>query len=71
MQRTDSEIIDALGGTLAAASLCEVSPPSVSEWRKKGIPKARRMFLRSVRPDLFTASQPSPHDPQQDQARAA
>lgn len=35
---TPSEIIDALGGTTRVAELCEVRPPSVSDWRKHGIP---------------------------------
>lgn len=50
---THSEIIDALGGTSRVAELCEVRPPSVSDWRKHGIPKARMMFLRAVRPEVF------------------
>ena len=49
----DSKIIDALGGTSAVAELCEVKPPSVSGWRQKGIPKARRQFLKLLRPDVF------------------
>lgn len=49
----DSEIIDALGGTAAVARLCDVQPPSVSDWRKSGIPKARRMYLKLMRPDVF------------------
>jgi hypothetical protein len=48
-----SEIIDALGGTFRVAELCEVRPPSVSEWRKYGIPRARMMFLRIARPEVF------------------
>lgn len=48
-----SEIIDRLGGTSATARLCEVRSPSVSEWRHKGIPKARMLFLRLARPDIF------------------
>lgn len=48
-----SEIIDALGGTFCVAKLCEVKPPSVSGWRKHGIPRARLMFLRIARPDAF------------------
>lgn len=49
----DSEIIERLGGTIAVARLCEVKPPSVSDWKKNGIPKARLMFLRLARPDVF------------------
>lgn len=38
---TPSEIIDGLGGTGAVASLLNIRPPSVSEWRKKdSIPEA-------------------------------
>lgn len=50
---TPSEIIDALGGTFRVAELCEVKPPSVSDWRKHGIPRARLMFLRVARPEVF------------------
>lgn len=53
--KTWSEIIDELGGTAAVARLCEVSMPSVSEWRRKGIPRARLQFLRIARPDVFKA----------------
>lgn len=49
-----NKIIDALGGTSAVARLCEIKPPSVSEWRATGsIPKARLMFLKLARPDVF------------------
>ncbi len=48
-----SAIIEALGGTFRVAELCEVRPPSVSEWKKQGIPRARMMFLRVARPDVF------------------
>ena len=50
-----NEIIDALGGTFRVAELCEVRPPSVSDWRKYGIPRARMMFLRVARPVVFKA----------------
>lgn len=46
-------IIDRLGGTSETARLCEVKPPSVSEWRKTGIPKAQLKFLRLARPEVF------------------
>lgn len=51
-------IIDRLGGTSATALLCEVKPPSVSEWRHHGIPKAQLKFLKAVRPDVFEAEPP-------------
>lgn len=50
---TDSEIIDALGGTAKVAQLCEVEMAAVSQWRHAGIPHARIMFLRLARPDIF------------------
>lgn len=51
---TDTEIIDALGGTVEAARLFEVTTGAISQWRTKGIPKARRQFLKLARPELFT-----------------
>jgi hypothetical protein len=54
---TSSEIIDALGGTSKVARLCEVKNPSVSEWRVRGIPKARLLFLRLKYPEVFTAEE--------------
>lgn len=48
-----NQIIDALGGTFAVAGLCNVRPPSVSEWRRNGIPSARLQFLKLARPDVF------------------
>lgn len=51
-----SEIIDRLGGTTAVARLCEIEPPSVSEWKKRGIPKAQLKYLRLLRPDVFGES---------------
>jgi hypothetical protein len=50
---TDSEIIERLGGTFAVARLCKVKSPSVSEWKKNGIPQARRQYLELLRPDVF------------------
>jgi len=52
-ENVHSKIIDELGGTVAVARLCEVEPPSVSEWRRVGIPRARMMFLKLARPELL------------------
>lgn len=41
----DNLIIDRLGGTGAAADLFGIAPASVSEWKRKGIPKARLQSL--------------------------
>lgn len=56
-------LIDALGGTSKVAELFEVKPPSVSEWRKSGIPKARLQTLRLLRPDLFITTEGAPPIP--------
>lgn len=60
---TPSVLIDRLGGTTAVAKMCDLKPPSVSEWRKAGIPKPWLKFLRLARPDAFsdTPSAPTPH----------
>ena len=52
-------VIDRLGGTSETARLCEVKPPSVSEWRKTGIPKARLKFLKLARPEVFEGQEGS------------
>lgn len=51
--KTPSQIIDALGGTATVARLCRVKAPSVSDWRKNGIPDARQQYLELLRPDVF------------------
>lgn len=48
-----NKAIDALGGTNAVAVLCNVKPPSVSQWRTDGIPESRLMYLKVIRPDVF------------------
>lgn len=52
-EKSPTQIIAELGGTTAVARLCEVEPPSVSEWKVRGIPRARLMYLKAVRPDVF------------------
>lgn len=39
------EIIEILGGTAATARLAGVKSPSVSAWKKNGIPDDRLVFL--------------------------
>lgn len=39
------EVIDALGGTAEVARICKVRMPSVSDWKREGIPCARLMYL--------------------------
>ncbi len=53
-----NQIIDALGGTVAVARLCEIKPPSVSGWRREGIPKPRLDYFKLLRPDVFAAAEP-------------
>lgn len=64
-----SIIIDRLGGTSETARLCEVKPPSVSEWRKTGIPKAQLKFLKLARPDVFEDLPHEPPPPEPDRSR--
>lgn len=45
-----SAMIDALGGTKAVATLCHVAPSTVSCWRERGIPRAWKLHLESLRP---------------------
>lgn len=54
----ENRIIDALGGTTRCARIFDIKPASVSEWRKRGIPKARLHSIRLMRPDLFAPAAP-------------
>jgi len=40
-----NEIINILGGTSKVSRLCGVSPAAVCQWRKKGIPEDRMIYL--------------------------
>lgn len=55
-----NEVIDALGGTTEVARLCKVAPQAVTQWRKAGIPRAREMYLRAVRPDVWQCERSDP-----------
>ena len=56
MCENSSKIIDELGGTVATARLCNVTKGAVSQWRINGIPPAREMYLRLLRPEVFGLS---------------
>ncbi len=54
LKRLDADaLIDELGGTVAVARLCEVTSQAVTQWRRKGIPKPRLMYLRAINPAAF------------------
>jgi hypothetical protein len=48
----DAELIEALGGTSQVAFLCDIKSPSVSEWKRNGIPKSQRNYLRLAKPEI-------------------
>ncbi len=39
------QIIATLGGTYKVASLCQVTPSAVSQWKRRGIPRGHLNFL--------------------------
>lgn len=41
-----TKIIEALGDTAEVARMFDVRMPSVSDWKKHGIPRARMMYLK-------------------------
>jgi hypothetical protein len=53
----DAELIEKLGGPAKVADLLQYSDESgtqrVWNWTKRGIPEARMMYLKVVRPDVF------------------
>jgi hypothetical protein len=48
--------IELLGGTRASARFFEVTPTAVTQWKRTGIPRARLMYLRVARPDVYAAA---------------
>lgn len=52
-----NKVIDDLGGTAEVAKLCNVSMAAISQWRENGIPDARLMYLKVIRPDVFADKQ--------------
>lgn len=53
--KTDSQIIDELGGNEAVAKICAPTLPAVvSGWRKRGIPKSWRRLLQLHSPQVFS-----------------
>lgn len=63
-------IIDAFGGTSEVARICEVTTGAVAQWRYDGIPRARLMYLRLLRPDVF-ATVDAEFPPESEEKRAA
>lgn len=68
------KLIDSIGGTSAVARICNVQPPSVSEWRKKGQFPADRcpaiehatggaVTCEELRPDVAWVRVPDPDWP--------
>lgn len=55
MDHKDSQIIDRLGGNSALAKEFDISSQAVSKWRKSGIPKPCRMYLKLAYPDVFAS----------------
>lgn len=53
MNKKATKIIEALGGTAAVSRLFDLRMPSVSDWKKKGIPRARMMYLQAACPDAL------------------
>lgn len=53
MNINSKEIINALGGTSKVAKIFNITMPSVTGWKSKGIPLARLMYLEVKYPHLF------------------
>lgn len=53
MQKDSNSLIDSLGGTAKVAKIFGIKMPSVSRWRKTGIPEARLMYLQVKYPKIF------------------
>jgi hypothetical protein len=51
-----SMLIDSLGGTKRVAALCSVRAPSISQWRRRGIPRPWALFFHAKYPDRFDSA---------------
>lgn len=64
-----TKVIAALDGTAAVARIFGLSMPSVSNWKREGIPDSRMMYLRAVKAaelegiDLDAATAPGHRQP--------
>ncbi len=66
MKLSDAQLIDLIGGSGRVAKLCNVTMPSVTHWRSRGIPHGQLLFLAATlekeshglitRKDLFPES---------------
>ena len=56
---TVDDVIDALGGTHAAAQLFGVTDAAVANWRVRGLPPRRFLSMRSVLTSYRIAAPPS------------
>lgn len=48
MRMTHSQLIDALGGTASVAGAMQLSMPTVSNWRKRGVSWPHRMRIANM-----------------------
>lgn len=48
-----NKVIEELGGTAKVAKIFKIKMPSVSKWKKAGIPQARLMYLKVKYPRIF------------------
>ncbi|MFK3845765.1 hypothetical protein [Stenotrophomonas sp. NPDC078853] len=51
-----SMLIDSLGGTKRVAALCSVRAPSISQWRRRGIPRPWALFFLAKYPERFDSA---------------
>ena len=57
-QKQVNFIIESLGGTLKTASLYDITPGTVSAWRRNGIPKPWMLYFQVKYPHLFKKKSP-------------
>jgi hypothetical protein len=48
-----AELIKKLGGNSKIAAMLGIKPPSISYWRRKGIPELRLRQLKDLAPKAF------------------
>lgn len=62
MKQEELNFIHELGGVSAVAQECGISRSAVSQWKKKGIPRAQFNFLKERFPKQYEAARQTEGD---------
>lgn len=56
IKRDVDTILKRLGGATKTARMFQIADAAVQQWKKNGLPQARRMHLLATRPDVLAGT---------------